>query len=213
MRQSAIEFKSKRLSLEGIISFPNDQNGRVPALVVCQSHPILGGNFNDTVVIEICHAADDLGIATLRFNFRGVGDSQGEFTNGAEEHQDAKAALDVLRKWPGIDKKNIAMVGYSLGAAVVLDSLSKFKHARALVLVAPTVKSVQNDRFKKDKRPRLIIAGSNDRVSPSLELQRELDEARQPVRFTEITNADHTMRGRETEVARIVAGFISESLS
>jgi alpha/beta superfamily hydrolase len=174
---------------------------------------MLGGNFNDSVVIEICRAADTMGIATLRFNFRGVGESQGEFTNGAEEHQDAKAALDVLRRWPGIDKKNIAMVGYSLGAAVVLDSLKSFKHARVLVLVAPTVKSVHNDRFKKDKRPRLIVAGSNDRVAPSLELQRELDKARQPVRFTEITDADHTMQGRETEVARIVADFISESLS
>ena len=173
---------------------------------------MLGGNFNDSVVIEMCRAADSLGIATLRFNFRGVGESQGEFTNGSEEHHDAKSALDVLRKWPGVDGKRVAIAGYSLGAAVVLDSLRKFKHARALALVAPTVKSVKNDRFKNDKRPRLIVAGGNDRVAPSVELQRELDEARQPLRFAEIAGADHSMRGYESEIARIVAEFISESL-
>lgn len=213
LRQSAISFQSKGLSLEGIISFPNGLKGDVPALVVCHSHPMLGGNFSDPVVVEICRAADNLGIATLRFNFRGVGESQGEFTNGREEHHDAKTALDVLRKWPGVDGKLVAVAGYSLGAAVVLGELKKFKHARALALVAPTVKSVQNDRFKNDKRPRLIIAGGNDRVAPSLGLQRELDQARQPLRFTEVAGADHSMRGHETEVARIVAEFISESLS
>lgn len=201
------------MSLEGIVSFPDDLKSDVPALVVCHSHPMLGGNFNDPVVVEICRAADEVGMATLRFNFRGVGESQGEFTNGREEHHDAKTALDILRKWPGVDGKHVAVAGYSLGAAVVLGSLKKFKHACALALVAPTVKSVQNDQFKKDKRPRLIIAGGDDRVAPSLGLQRELDEARQPVRFTEIAGADHSMRGHETEIARIVAEFISESLN
>ena len=56
------------------------------------------------------------------------------------------------------------------------------------------------------------MAGGNDRVAPSVELQRELDEARQPLRFAEIAGADHSMRGYETEIARIVAEFISESL-
>ena len=201
------------MSLEGIISFPDDQKGDVPALVVCHSHPMLGGNYSDPVVVEICRAADRLGMATLRFNFRGVGESQGEFSNGRDEHHDAKSALDVLRKWPGVDRKHVALAGYSLGAAVLLDSLSKFKHARALALVAPTVKSVQNDRFKKDKRPRLVVAGGNDRVAPSVGIQREMDEARQPLRFTEIAGADHSMRGHEREIASVVAEFISESLN
>jgi len=213
LRQSAISFQSKRLGLEGIISFPDDISGDVPAVAVCHSHPMLGGNFSDPVVVEICQAASDLGLATLRFNFRGVGDSQGEFTNGKEEHHDAKTALDVLRRWPGVDGKHLAIVGYSLGAAVVLDSFKLFKHARALAFVAPTVKSVKNRKFKNDKRPRLIIAGGNDRVASSVEIQRELDEARQPVRFTEVAGADHSMRGHETKIARIVAEFISESLN
>ena len=54
---------------------------------------------------------------------------------------------------------------------------------------------------------------SNDRVASSVEIQRELDEARQPVRFTEVAGADHSMRGHETKIAHIVAEFISESLN
>lgn len=212
MRQSAVSFQSKRLNLEGIVSFPDDLHGDVPALVTCHSHPVLGGSYDDPVVVEICRAADALGIATLRFNFRGVGASQGEFTNGREERHDAKTALNVMRKWPGVDGKRVAVSGYSLGAAVLLDSMKDFKHARAMALVAPTVNSVRNDRFKKDKRPRLIVAGADDRVAPSVDLQRELDDARQPLRFAEITSADHAMRGREKEVGRVVAEFVSESL-
>lgn len=213
MRQSAISFKSKGLALEGVISFPDHTGSEHPALLVCHSHPMLDGNFNDPIVVEICKAVSELGIVALRFNFRGVGDSEGEFTNGVKEYNDVKSALDVLRKWPGVHSNQIAIAGYSLGAAVVIGSLKNFKHARAFALVAPTVKSMQSDQFKKDKRPRLVVAGGRDKVAPSLGLQHELDNVRIPVHFMEVREADHSMNGHELEVSKIVANFVFESLN
>lgn len=207
-----MSFQSKGLTLEGVISFPDDAESEHPALLVCHSHPMLDGNFNDPIVIEICKAVSELGMVALRFNFRGVGDSEGEFTNGVKEYNDVKSALDVLRKWPGVQRKQIAIAGYSLGAAVVIGSLKNFKHARAFALIAPTVKSMQSDQFKKDKRPRLVVAGGRDKVAPSVGLQQELDKARIPVRFMEMPKADHSMNGHEIEVSRIVANFVFESL-
>ncbi len=194
-----------------MVSTPEDSTGDSAALVVCHSHPILGGSMSDPVVMAICRAADAAGMATLRFSFRGVGESEGQFTNGDEESHDARAALDTLRRWPGVDGKRLAIAGYSLGAAVILDGLQRLKRARAIALVAPTVTSLRNRRFVNDSRPRLVVAGQNDRVAPSLAIQRELDLVRQPLRFAEMPGADHTMRGHEDEVGRLVAEFIGEA--
>ena len=212
MRQSAISFRSRRLDLEGIISTPGEASGAVPGMVVCHSHPMLGGSMADPVVVAICRAADAAGLATLRFNFRGVGESQGEFTNGREEHRDAEAALNVLRAWPGVNGKLVAVAGYSTGAAVILDNMKAFRRAHAIVLVAPTLKAMQVGRFKSDRRPRLVIAGQNDRLAPSLEIQRELDQARQPIMFAELPGADHGMSGHEREIANAVTEFIGSWL-
>ncbi len=212
MRQSAISFRSGRLTLDGVLSTPEGLPDGVPALVVCHSHPMLGGSMDDPVVLAICRATDAAGTATLRFNFRSVGESEGRFTNGAEEHRDVRAALDVVRRWPGIDGKRVAVAGYSFGATMILRGFRRLKAARSVVLVAPTVQSLQVEGFRRDDRPRLVIAGRDDQLAPSLAIQRELDGARQPLRFEEVAAADHSMRGHETEIGQVVADFVSESL-
>ena len=176
MRQSAIDFRSKRLTLEGIMSWPTDSGSLMPAIAVCHPHPMLGGDMNSPIVTAICRAASDEGFMTLRFNFRGVGDSDGEFSNGKDEHNDVKAALNVLSRWPGVDRKRVGVVGYSAGASIILDGMRHIKRASAIALIAPTLAALRNRRFTKDKRPRLVIAGSEDRVAPSLQIQQILDK-------------------------------------
>ncbi len=212
MRQSAIDFKSKRLRLEGIISMPMDGGSSLPAIVVCHPHPMLGGDMNSPIVAAICRAASDEGFATLRFNFRGVGDSEGEFSNGKEEREDVKAALNVLARWPGVESKRVGVVGYSAGASIVLDGMKQVKRAAAIALIAPTLASLRNRRFSRDKRPRLVVAGSEDRVAPSVQIQAILDECRGPVHFREIQGADHSMRGRDAEIGGMVAEFLVRNL-
>ena len=213
MGQSAIAFYSKKVELEGILSFPADAGARSAAgAAVCHPHPALGGDMNNGVVLAVCRAAERRGIVTLRFNFRGVGGSGGEFSNGEREREDAAAALDVLRHWHAVDRRRLGIVGYSMGAAVILDGLRRMKRAAAIALVAPTLAALRNPRFAKDKRPKLVIAGSEDRVAPSADIQRILDGCRQPVRFHEVQGADHSMRGREGEVGEVAADFLAESL-
>ena len=212
MRQSAIDFRSKRLTLEGILSTPSEAGPYLPAIAVCHPHPMLGGDMNSPIVTAVCRAASDEGFATLRFNFRGVGESEGEFSNGKDEHNDVKSALNVLSRWPGIDRKRIGVIGYSAGASILLDGIRHIGRASAIALIAPTLAALRNRRFSKDKRPRLIIAGSEDRVAPSLQIQNILDECRGPVRFHELVAADHSMRGHESEIAHVVAEFLVKNL-
>ena len=213
MRQSAVGFYSKRLELEGVVSSPTDGGaGSGPAITVCHSHPMLGGNMNDPVVTTVCQTASRGGFVTLRFNFRGVGESQGEFSNGKEEHNDIKAALGLLRNWPSVNRKRIGIVGYSTGATIMLDGYRHLGRASAVVLIAPTLAALRGRRFRRDRRPRLVVTGSEDRVAPSLEIQAILDETNGPVRFHEIQGADHSMQAHLGTVGEVVTDFLLRNM-
>ena len=213
IRQSAIGFYSNKLELEGIIAAPSEgAAGLGRAVIVCHSHPMLGGDMSEPVVSAVSQASVREGIVALRFNFRGVGNSQGEFTNGSQEGNDVKAALGVMRDWPGVDRKRVAVAGYSAGATIVLDALRQLRGASALVLIAPTLGALRSGRFGRDKRPKIVVAGSEDRVAPSLQIQSVLDECRRPAQFHEVQGADHSMRGHQSEIGEVVADFLVRHL-
>ena len=212
VQQTAIGFTSGKLSLEGVLTTPATGDGPHPALVVCHDHPVLGGSMDSPVVAAICRAAADRGMASMRFNFRGVGGSESEFSNGEGEQRDLKAALNVMVHWPGNDRKQLGLVGYSFGASVILEGLRHCKAAKSLVLIAPPISSIESSRVRKDKRHKLFLVGEKDRIAASAELQRALDGVRAPVRFAQIPGADHSLRGHEQETAEAVVDFLSETL-
>lgn len=215
MRQTAVGFKSKRLTLEGVIALPEGVPPPYPAIVMCHPHPLLGGSMDNPVVTTVCRAACEAGIAGLRFNFRGVEGSEGEFGGESARpediHEDIKAALDLMRRWPGVNGKRITLAGYSFGAGAILLGMRRFKRARSLALIAPPLSALARSGIVKDKRPKLFIAGQNDRLTSSVELQRALDAVREPLRFCEIPHADHAMSGKEWEVADAVTDFVRQT--
>lgn len=214
MRQVGVDFySSKRLSLEGIYTTPHGVREPFPAMLVCHPHPMLGGDMDNAVVTSICRAAADEGIASLRFNFRGAGDSEGAFDDGNGERDDVKHALEFLGLLPGADRSKLAVVGYSFGAAVLLRALPRLKSAQSLVLIAPPVGSVVTSKIKKDKRDKLFLVGQHDGVGPSAGLQRALDDVRQPVQFVEIPEADHSLLGHEQLVAEAVVEFVLRTVN
>src|SRR5690606_755555 len=113
-----IAFTSEGLSLEGILHQP--VSAPFPAAAVCHPHPLYGGDMNNYVVVAVCQALADAGIASLRFNYRGVGDSEGEYGDGLGERTDAAAALAYLRQLAQADQDRMGIVGYSFGATVAL---------------------------------------------------------------------------------------------
>ena len=213
IKQTAIAFKSKRLTLEGVLSLPEGLPPPYPAIVMCHPHPMLGGSMENPVVTNVCRAASEAGFAGFRFNFRGVEGSKGDFANGNGVHEDIKSALNLMRKWPGIDGKRITLAGYSFGAGAILRGLRHFKSARSLALIAPPLSSITESRIVKDKRPKLFVAGQRDRIVSSVELQRALDGVCEPVQFREIAGGDHSLSGCEWDVADEVTGFARETLN
>ncbi len=212
MTRSAVAFRTGKLQLEGIIELPENTAAPYPAILVCHPHPMLGGNMDNPVVVATCRAAAQEGFASLCFNFRGVGASEGNFGEGEDEQHDVKAALEVLRALPGVDRKRTILAGYSFGAGVILGGLRHYKASRGLALIAPPISAVQTSRLRGDKRPKLFVVGEKDRLVESVALQGELDGLRQPVRFHEIQGADHGLSGFEQEVAGHILDFARQTL-
>ena len=213
MHQTAIDFlTSDGVSLEGILTKPDNGSDWYPVVVVCHPHPSLGGNMEHPMVTSICRAAHHEGIGSLRFNFRGVGRSEGEFTNGETEQDDVRAALEITKLLPGTDVTRIALAGYSFGASAMLRGLRRYKTARSLVFIAPPIASVRQSRVMRDKRPKLFMVGRDDRVVPSVELQRLLDDVRRPVQFHEVRDGNHALDGQREEVAERATEFLLQSL-
>ena len=147
MRQQAIGFRAGKLSLEGVLTLPTGASGPFPGVALCHPHPMFGGSMESPIVQALCAALNDRGAATLRFNFRGVGSSEGGFDRGELEQEDLKAAVDALRRWPGINGKRIGVAGVSFGAVVALEAARQAEAVGALALLAPTLGGVRRAKL------------------------------------------------------------------
>ena len=212
MRQSSVVFESKDAMLEGVIASPEGASGPFPGVVVCHPHPLFGGTMDNNVVMAMCQALVEEGFATLRFNFRGVGRSEGSFTEGEKEREDVRAALGLLREWPGVNKKRIGLAGYSFGASMVLTGLSRYKAAKAFVLVSPPLGSLDNLDVGKDKRAKLFILGERDRLVPYPSLKEKIDSFNSTAELHLVPGADHSWRNYEREAAEQTASFFVGTL-
>jgi len=195
------------IELEAVWHFP-DTEGTIPAVVVCHPHPLYGGSMSANVVFGICQALAEKGIAALRFNFRGVGKSQGEFGEGIAEREDVKAALDLATATKDIDKERIGLAGYSFGGMVALPVAVKDKRVKRLALVSPALAEGGWEGLERYNRPKFVIVGEKDFVIPR-EYFLKLAEDR-PQQYRVIPKADHFWSGYETVVAEKVAAFFAQ---
>ena len=210
MSITSIAFKSKGTLLEGIISTPYDKSGPYPAIIACHSHPSFRGHMGEELISAICQAAGNAGFATLRFNFRGTGESGGNHDGGKSERNDIKSALDVIRRWPGIDKSQITVAGYSFGASVIMDGASMLRKANKFVLVSPPPKASRESRLSKDSRPILIIAGENAKLSPPDRLRQIFSDYKTPPLLKVIEGANFSFMGHETEMGKVIVNFLQD---
>jgi alpha/beta superfamily hydrolase len=203
-----IMFTSDGLSLEGILHLPPSVPS--PAVAVCHPHPLYGGDMHNSVVVALCRAVAARGIAALRFNFRGVGRSQGSFADGVGERADAAAALARLPQLPEVDSDRIGIVGYSFGAAVAL--LAAGEGLRAVVAVStPTIARGLSEIAVRC--PALLVVGERDQIAPPSRLA-SLGRAVGPqTELVMVPGADHFWWSSEERLAAIVSDFLARVLT
>jgi alpha/beta superfamily hydrolase len=162
-------------------------------VVICHPHPLYGGDMENPVVVRIQEVCTALELATLRFNFRGVGRSSGTHGAGAGEQEDARAALDALAKAAGTTR--LAIAGYSFGAWIAALVGSRDARVAALALIAPPLTAFDFGAIEGKRAPTLAACGTADPYCPAADFRRFT--ARFPwVTPVEIDGADHFFFGK-----------------
>jgi alpha/beta superfamily hydrolase len=167
--------------------------GAAAGVAICHPHPLYGGDMENPVVVRAQEVCAALGLATLRFNFRGVGDSSGAHGGGVGEQEDAAAALDALARRAGVG--TLAIAGYSFGAWIAALAGSRDARVVALALVAPPLAAYDFGALEGKRAPTLAVCGSADPYCPAG------DFARFAARFPWVTpavidGADHFFLGK-----------------
>lgn len=149
-----------------------------PIALILHPHPQFGGTMNNKVVYNLHYAFHRLGFSVLRFNFRGVGRSQGEFDQGIGELSDAAAALDYLQ---GLNPnaKTTWVAGFSFGAWIGMQLLMRRPEISGFVSVAPPANMYDFTFLAPCPSSGIIINGSADRVAPAGDVQKLVDKLHQ----------------------------------
>jgi alpha/beta superfamily hydrolase len=195
------------IQLDGRLAVPPDASRGV---ALCHPHPLYGGDMENPVVVRAAEVCRDAGLATLRFDFRGVGASTGQHDEGRGEVEDLAAALDHLtRVLPA--GRTVAALGYSFGATIAARMATR-RQLAGVALVAPplAMKALADlDGLADVTGPMLIVAGTADGYCPPEALERL---ARSVPRATvrTIEGADHFFFGKLFPLGEAVAAWARE---
>lgn len=196
--------------LELRVDIPDDNRPMRPIAVVAHPHPLHGGTMDNKVVYCLARELAALNFAVARFNFRGVGASDGEYDHGKGEVDDLLAVVAWMRtEYPG---RELWLAGFSFGGYVVARSSVECA-AQHLILVAP---AVTRDYFEVEavvQSRGLIIHGTQDQlIEPDAARNWAL---RQPgsISYAEIKGADHFFHGKLNELRELISGYVEQVLA
>jgi len=187
------------LSLEALLAVPDTPSAGV---VICHPHPLYGGDMDNPVVVRVQEVCAGLGLATLRFNFRGVGGSGGAHAGGVGEQDDARAALEALSRATG--GAPTAIAGYSFGSRIAALVACGDPRIEGLALIAPPLAMYDFACVESVRTSTLVVAGTNDSYCPVPDFARF--GARLPSAATvSIEGADHFFFGKLYPLGEAVA--------
>jgi alpha/beta superfamily hydrolase len=180
--------------LFGVLEEPEDTSRLSGAAICCHPHPLHGGTHQNTIVYRLARALRSAGLATLRFDFRGVGSSEGAHDGHGGEEGDASAALDLLQeRYPGLP---LWATGFSFGSRTVGSLATRDFRIERLALIALPVSIYASSFLDELSQPTLMVFGSGDTFGTLTELAQRHPSLGENFELEEISGADHFFRGR-----------------
>lgn len=202
--EEKITFPVGNITLEGLLSIPS-LTAKIGA-VVCHPHPLYGGEMHNNVVSALVDAFHTAGIVTLRFNFRGVGNSGGEHDEGNGEVEDVKAAVTYLLSRQAVP--TVVVAGYSFGSMVGLRAGAEDDRVHKLIGVALPIGMRDASFLHNVKKSKLLISGDHDNYSPVSGLNDLIAKLPDPKSLVIVDGADHFFAGLEGKVAKAAVEFL-----
>jgi alpha/beta superfamily hydrolase len=199
-------------AIEARVEDPTAEGHAVARIgVVCHPHPLYGGTMQNKVVHSVARAMQEAGAATVRFNFRGVGASEGEYDTGRGEIDDALAVVDWARHRFGTD--TLWLAGFSFGAAVALQAAVREAAPRRLLTIAPPVGRILTDPIARPDCPWLIVQGDHDELVDADAVRRWAASYEPPPELVVVQGAVHFFHGKLLELRSAVLRFVLEDIA
>lgn len=199
------EFQGPAGRLEALLETVEEPRAGV---VFAHPHPLHGGTMHTKVVFRAAKAFLRIGCAVLRFNFRGVGASEGSFSDGPGELADLGAALDLMAtRYSGLD---LWAGGFSFGAWVGMTCGAADDRVSTLIGIAPVVETYDFSEVRRSGKPKFFIQGGRDGVARVGALRRFYAELPEPKELVVIEDADHLFDGKVLEVGDAVEDLLGD---
>jgi uncharacterized protein len=206
-QNESFDFAGPAGRLEAILMRP--AGDAVAAGVVCHAHPQHGGVMHFKVVFRAARALQDQSVAALRFNFRGVGRSEGEHDHGRGEQDDVRAALDEAeRRCPGLP---LVLGGFSFGSSMALRVAANETRVRAVFALGFPLTMLNGDAdfVASVRAPRLFVQGALDRFGDGAAIARLAAGLPPPCTVRVVDDADHFFHGRLDVLQETVASWVA----
>jgi uncharacterized protein len=181
------------------------------AAVACHPHPLFGGTMHNKVVYQAAKSLDALGLAVLRFNFRGTGKSEGKHDRGEGERGDVRAALDFLAA--GFPKVPLLVAGFSFGCWVGLRAGCEDARVTSLIGLGAPVNNADFSYLAKCEKPKLFVHGENDQFGDAGKLKSMVASLPGESKVVVVEAADHFFVGKLDQVDAAIAEWMSERIS
>ncbi|MGB2641560.1 MAG: alpha/beta family hydrolase [Candidatus Acidiferrum sp.] len=180
------------------------------AAVVCHPHPLFGGTMHNKVVYQAAKSLDALGLAVLRFNFRGTGLSEGAHDRGEGERGDVRAALDFLAgEFPGVP---LLAAGFSFGCWVGLRVGCEDARVKLLIGLGAPVNNADFSYLLQCNKPKLFVHGANDIYGAVDKLKNLVSSLPGENRVVIVEDADHFFVGKLDQVDTAITNWMSERI-
>jgi alpha/beta superfamily hydrolase len=190
-------------ALEAILEDPGENASRIA--VICHPHPLHGGTMTNKVVHTLARTFNQLGVASLRFNYRGVGASAGTYDEGRGETDDAIAVVDwALGRMPGA---HVWLAGFSFGGAVALRTATA-RVPQRLITVAPAAARENPANVQVPDCPWLVVQGGRDDLIDCRSVQEWVAALQPSPTLVVLPEAEHFFHGRLNELRDAVKNWL-----
>ena len=192
--------------LEGIVHTPTKVE-LAPVVLLCHPQPA-SSNMHDGMTVALAQSLCDAGMIALRFNFRGVGKSQGQQTDGRLEPLDLAGVIDFALTQPGANPAKICVLGHGFGAYIALLYAPFDLRIRTIVAISLPLFRAANGFPRSFARPKLLVTGEFDEICPLYKLEPFVERLEGPKGIKVITGARHLMRGYEGAAVTAIMKYV-----